>query len=208
MSSSAMRSCYSIDIIGKGSLLPIPFGVRLPQYVIKTQAEEFKLPRIPASFCRNALQSPVHNGLIAVMLRCPATFIQEPPVGPRRSPRRRAWVIRNQNAHAGDRTRAAQGVAERSFRALHPAVAQAPMRAKIFAPDHPIFFLKPSTRLVGHLQPIVARTQNMGFHPIIYRRELAGMRRCRNESVFVLIMYSRRRMSNGMENCEYLQSYR
>ena len=132
----------------------------------------------PVGPLRSLLQSPVHNGLIAVMLRCPATFTQEPPVGPRRSLRRRAWVIRNQNAHAGDRTRAAQGVAERSFRALHPAVAQAPMRAKIFAPDHPIFFLKPSTRLVGHLQPIVARTQNMGFHPIIYRRELAGMRRC------------------------------
>ena len=36
---------------------------------------------------------------------------------------------------------------------------------KISSPDHPMFFLKPSTCLVGHLQPIVARTQYMGFHP-------------------------------------------
>ena len=36
---------------------------------------------------------------------------------------------------------------------------------KISAPDHPMFFLKPSTCLVGHLQPIVARSQYMGFHP-------------------------------------------
>ena len=36
---------------------------------------------------------------------------------------------------------------------------------KISAPDHPMFFLKPSTCLVGHLQPIVARPQYMGFHP-------------------------------------------
>ena len=36
---------------------------------------------------------------------------------------------------------------------------------KISAPDHPMFFLKPSTCLVGHLQPIVARRQYMGFHP-------------------------------------------
>ena len=36
---------------------------------------------------------------------------------------------------------------------------------KISAPDHPMFFLKPATCLVGHLQPIVARSQYMGFHP-------------------------------------------
>ena len=36
---------------------------------------------------------------------------------------------------------------------------------KISAPNHPMFFLKPSTCLVGHLQPIVARPQYMGFHP-------------------------------------------
>ena len=36
---------------------------------------------------------------------------------------------------------------------------------KISSPDHPMFFLKPSTCLVGHLQPIVARPQYMGFHP-------------------------------------------
>ena len=36
---------------------------------------------------------------------------------------------------------------------------------KISAPDHPMFFLKPSTSLVGHLQPIVARPQYMGLHP-------------------------------------------
>ena len=36
---------------------------------------------------------------------------------------------------------------------------------KISSPDHPLFFLKPSTCLVGHLQPIVARPQYMGFHP-------------------------------------------
>ena len=36
---------------------------------------------------------------------------------------------------------------------------------KISSPDHPMFFLKPSTCLVGHLQPIVARSQYMGFHP-------------------------------------------
>ncbi|MDE0057690.1 MAG: fumarylacetoacetate hydrolase family protein [Defluviicoccus sp.] len=36
---------------------------------------------------------------------------------------------------------------------------------KISAPDHPMFFLKPSTCLVGHRQPIVARRQYMGFHP-------------------------------------------
>ena len=36
---------------------------------------------------------------------------------------------------------------------------------KISAPDHPMFFLKPATCLVGHRQPIVARRQYMGFHP-------------------------------------------
>ena len=36
---------------------------------------------------------------------------------------------------------------------------------KISSPDHPMFFLKPSTCLVGHLEPIVARPQYMGFHP-------------------------------------------
>ena len=36
---------------------------------------------------------------------------------------------------------------------------------KISSPDHPMFFLKPSTCLVGHRQPIVARRQYMGFHP-------------------------------------------
>ncbi|MDE0174299.1 MAG: fumarylacetoacetate hydrolase family protein, partial [Defluviicoccus sp.] len=36
---------------------------------------------------------------------------------------------------------------------------------KISSPDHPMFFLKPSTCLVGHRQPIVARPQYMGFHP-------------------------------------------
>ena len=36
---------------------------------------------------------------------------------------------------------------------------------KISSPDHPMFFLKPSTCLVGHRQPIVARKQYMGFHP-------------------------------------------
>lgn len=36
---------------------------------------------------------------------------------------------------------------------------------KISSPDHPMFFLKPGTCLVGHRQPIVARPQYMGFHP-------------------------------------------
>ena len=36
---------------------------------------------------------------------------------------------------------------------------------KISSPDHPMFFLKPTTSLVGHGQPIVARPQYMGFHP-------------------------------------------
>ncbi len=36
---------------------------------------------------------------------------------------------------------------------------------KISSPDHPMFFLKPSTCLVGHRQPIIARPQYMGFHP-------------------------------------------
>ena len=36
---------------------------------------------------------------------------------------------------------------------------------KISSPDHPMFFLKPSTCLVGHRQPVVARPQYMGFHP-------------------------------------------
>ena len=51
-SSSAMKSRYPVDIIGKSSLFPISFGIRLPRYVIKTETRKFKLPRIPASPCR------------------------------------------------------------------------------------------------------------------------------------------------------------
>ena len=33
-------------------MFPFPFGIRLLQHVIKAEAEEFKLLRIPASACR------------------------------------------------------------------------------------------------------------------------------------------------------------
>ena len=36
----AVESCYSIDIIGKGSLFSLPFRTRLPESVIKTKAGE------------------------------------------------------------------------------------------------------------------------------------------------------------------------
>ena len=67
--SSAVRSRYPIDIIWKGSLFPIPFGIRLQQNVIKTETRKFKLSRRPAGTCRTAIQSPTHNSLLRVMLR-------------------------------------------------------------------------------------------------------------------------------------------
>jgi len=36
---------------------------------------------------------------------------------------------------------------------------------KISAPDHPMFFMKPQTSLLGHKQPIVARKHYNGLHP-------------------------------------------
>ena len=64
-----MKSCYPINIIGEYPLFPVSLEIRLPQYVIKTKAEQLQLPRIPASLCRTVLQSPARNGLLAVMLR-------------------------------------------------------------------------------------------------------------------------------------------
>ena len=37
--SSAMKSFYPVDIIGKGSLFPVSLGIHLPQNVIKTGAD-------------------------------------------------------------------------------------------------------------------------------------------------------------------------
>ena len=42
---------YRVDTVGEHALFPFPFGIRLLQHVIKAEAEEFKLPRIPASAC-------------------------------------------------------------------------------------------------------------------------------------------------------------
>ncbi|HWI86603.1 MAG TPA: fumarylacetoacetate hydrolase family protein, partial [Sphingomonas sp.] len=36
---------------------------------------------------------------------------------------------------------------------------------KIKAPDHPMFFLKPASALIGHLEPIVVRSYYGGVHP-------------------------------------------
>ena len=46
-----VESRYPVDIVGKQALFEILFGIHLPQYEIKTKAEEFKLPRIPAIHC-------------------------------------------------------------------------------------------------------------------------------------------------------------
>ena len=43
-----MKSSYPVDIVEKYSLLEISRGTRLPQSVIKTQADSLQLPRIPA----------------------------------------------------------------------------------------------------------------------------------------------------------------
>ena len=77
---SAVRSIYHIGIIGKYSLSSIPFGIRLPQHVIKTETRKFKRPQRPTCPCRTVLLSPARNGLIAVMLRRSETFIREPPI--------------------------------------------------------------------------------------------------------------------------------
>ena len=50
-----VESRYPVDIVGKHSLFPFPVGVRFPQNVIKTKAEEFKLPRIPVIPYRTVL---------------------------------------------------------------------------------------------------------------------------------------------------------
>lgn len=45
---AAVESRYPVDISKKISILSFPYGFRLLQYVIKSEAEEFKLPRTQA----------------------------------------------------------------------------------------------------------------------------------------------------------------
>ena len=78
-SSSAIKSRYPDDIIGKQVWSPLPLRTRLPQCVIKTKAEQFKPLRILERVCRTVLQNLARNGLLMVTLWRPAMLVQGRP---------------------------------------------------------------------------------------------------------------------------------